>query len=238
MRKKYKMFIFFLSLGIMMIGCVTFYIGREHMPSKRTNTEIGSKVKDNNDGKDNQTGSPGGEGNSDILISPDFLNGEGDISLEENAYPEINELVDKYLNFSVTADVDSLSTVVSNPGRIDKEALTEKYRYVEEYKNISCYTVKSPEEGGYRVYAYAELKLSGIDTLAPGLSSLYVTQTDKGTYCVYLDVLNQKVQKFIDEADESEPVKKLVEQVNYRFEEALGKSADLKKLHDKMIGNS
>ena len=223
MRKKYKMFVFFLSVGIMMIGCVTFYIGKEQMPSKRTNTEIGSKVKDDGEVKNEQADNTGEKDNTKPSMSSGSLNDEGDIDLEENAYPEINEVVEKYLNYSVIADVNGLSTVVSNPGRIDKEVLTEKYRYVDEYKNIICYTIKSPEEGGYRVYAYAELKLSGIDTLAPGLSSLYVTQTDKGDYCVYLDVLNQKVQKFIDEADESEPVKKLVEQVNYRFEEALGK---------------
>lgn len=232
MRKKYRMFLFFLSLGIMMIGCMTFYIGSAYKPSKRTNTEVDTTKKD--DGKGKLPGNTDGEGKNDKNAFDD----DGEPVLEENAYPEINEVVEKYLNASVRVDMDTLSSVVSNSERIDKAALVEKYRYVERYENISCYTLKSPEEGGYRVYAYVEMKLSGIDTLAPGLSSLYVTQTDSGSYCVYLDVLSSKVQKFIDRADESEPVKKLVEQVNYRFEEALGKNEELKKLHDEMSGNS
>lgn len=231
MRKKYKMFLFFFSVGIMMIGCVTLYIGRGYKPPRHMNTEVGTEGKDNQD-EGNAAGNTGDK--ADGTAKLEITDKDGKYVLEENMYPEINEVVEKYLNASVVANMDVLSTVVSDAGRIDRDALREKYRYVEKFENISCYTLKTPEEGGYRVYAYVEMKLSGIDTLAPGLSSLYVTKTDKGNYCVYLDVLSRKVQKFIDAADESEPVKKLVEQVNYRFEEALGKNEELKRLHEQM----
>lgn len=258
MKKKYRMLTVFLSMGIMLIGCVTFYIGGSPATgSKHMNTEVDADIKDDEGGaggtNEGGTGSKEGTAGGDILSGEasgqagednagsaeykniDFtLQEDGEYVLEENKYPEVNQVVEKYLNASVLADMDTLSTIVSNADHIDSEALKEKYRYVEGYENISCYTIKSPEEGGYRVYVYAEIKLSGIDTLAPGLSTLYVTQTDQGDYCVYLDVLNQEVQEFIDKADESEPVKKLVEQVEYRYQEALSQSGELKKLQEQM----
>lgn len=251
MKKKYKMFVVFFTMGLMLIGCITFYIGRSSItsqPPTKTNTEVktedkpagpmaeGEQKEDGLKGEQKEDGLKGDMPSSGTLLDEDDKNNirDGKFVLEENMYPEVNAVVEKYLNASVIADMDTLNTIVSNSSHIDREALIEKYRYVESYENISCYTIKGPEEGGYRVYAYVELKLIGIDTLAPGLSSLYVTQTEEGDYCVYLDVLSSRVQEFIDEADESEPVQKLVEQVNYRFNEALGKNEGLKKLHDQM----
>lgn len=241
MKKKYRLFVIFLTMGIMLIGSVTFYIGKDAVPSKRTNTQVNSNKADSDSG-DSENVADKGDGSEDTDNSegknPEGsslkIESDGTYVLEENKYPEINSVVEKYLNASVMADMDALSSVVSNTSHIDKEALREKYRYVERYENISCYTLECPNESGYRVYVYGEIKLSGIDTLAPGLSSLYVTQTDQGDYCVYLDVLDSEVQEFIDKADESMPVQKLVEQVEYRFKEVLGRNEQLKKLQEQM----
>lgn len=241
MKKKYRLFVIFLTMGIMLIGSVTFYIGKDAVPSKRTNTQVNSNKADSDSG-DSENVADKGDGSEDTDNSEGGnteglslkIESDGTYVLEENKYPEINSVVEKYLNASVMADMDALSSVVSNTSHIDREALREKYRYVERYENISCYTLECPNESGYRVYVYGEIKLSGIDTLAPGLSSLYVTQTDQGDYCVYLDVLDSEVQEFIDKADESMPVQKLMEQVEYRFKEVLGRNEQLKKLQEQM----
>ena len=54
-----------------------------------------------------------------------------------------------------------------------------------------------------------------------------MAETSDGSYCIYLEPLDSEVQDFVSETDDSDEVKKLVEQVDYRFESACNSDADL-----------
>lgn len=228
MKMKYKPLVFFITLGVMMIGCLTLYVGSDSRPTKQTNTELAKEPLETEEENEETDGQKAAEGDS----SNPSVSGDSKLEiagkvLAENKYPEINSLVEKYLTACANADMSALSSCVSNVSHMDRSILTEKYKYIESFENINCYTADSVREGEYQVYVYTEFKISGVDTPAPGLLSLYVAETSDGSYCIYLEPLDSEVQDFVSETDDSDEVKKLVEQVDYRFESACNSDADL-----------
>lgn len=235
---KYKPLVFFITLGVMMIGCLTLYVGTDSKPAKQTNTELETSRQEteNEDSKpENTTAEEAAPEQTKQPASDASLDFSGKL-LAEDQYPQINALVESYLQACADADMSTLSGCVSNVSHMDSGILTEKYKYIESFENIHCYTADSIREGEYQVYVYTEFKISGVDTPAPGLLSLYVTETSDGSYCVYLETLDAGVQDFVKETDESEEVKKLVEQVDYRFEAACNSDAELLAVIKKMSG--
>lgn len=150
-----------------------------------------------------------------------------DGTLQENAYPQINELVKKYLDARLACDMDIITKVVSNTHHITEEALQKESEYIESYDNLICYTIKAPDQESYVVYVYEEIKILGIDTLAPGMTRLYVRMNETGEPIVYFGQVEDSMLDFINDTSNTIEVIELIDRVNKRLEEAMTKDSNL-----------
>lgn len=78
--------------------------------------------------------------------------------LEQDAYPEVNDLVQKYYDYMSAGDVDGLASVEDQISEEEQNRILRSKDLVEGYQNISCYTKKGLEDGSYLVFVYYELK--------------------------------------------------------------------------------
>jgi len=154
------------------------------------------------------------------------------LSLNENE--DINKLIADYFAAKKTVNIETMSTLVSDPNRIDKEKFIAMAEYVEDYQNINCYVIESKDVEGYRVYVKYDMKLKNIQTLAPCLSAFYVTPTSDGKYVVYLSALDSAQQDFISSANKNEEIEKLKEEVEKELQKAIDQDAAFKQFYQKM----
>lgn len=167
---------------------------------------------------------------------PDSTEEENGLKANENE--KINQLIQNYLDASLACDEEALGKVVADVENVDMSELEAKKKLVEEYQNVECYTLDGTEEGDYLVYVYSELKFAGVDTAAPGLMRLYVTTDENGEAKIQMGSQTQEIKEWIAKADESEEVKKIINTVNYKLEEAISKDSALRDFYSKLNGGS
>lgn len=104
-----------------------------------------------------------------------------DEPLQENAYNDVNELMDRF--FKALADGDMDTIVALRDYNDDTSLITYEKRseYIEEYTNVTCYTKPGIEENSYFVYVSYDVKIKDIDTMAPGLNAFYVYTAQDGS---------------------------------------------------------
>lgn len=166
--------------------------------------------------------------------SETYQSSAGEVTLEKNAYPEINTLVTKYFEARANCDMDTLGTLVSNIDTISEEELKSVSEYVEGYQNIDCYTVKGLEENSYIVLVYSGLKMKDIDTLAPGLTGLYVNKDSNGNYVIYTGVVSDEQTAYQEAVYNCKGVQELISAIEEKYREALDSDAELKALYSNL----
>lgn len=222
MKLKYKKIILIITMSTMCIGFVTISLST---PVNKSSANSKTEAGDTREDKKEDTQKDGANMIDSVLASG---------KLKCNAYKEVNELVKQYLDASLKCDMESLKGIVSDVANLNQEELQKKQQLIEAYNNIECYTVDGLQDKQYLVYVYSELKFSGIQTAAPGLTRLFISQDADGALKINLSVMDETVQKFINESAESEEVLKLIDTVNYKLEEAIHSDADLKNFYQQM----
>lgn len=144
------------------------------------NRRAASKIKDD-----------GGESTSNYDIP--------DVTMEENAYPEVNALIEKYYKASADGDQDTITEIYK--GLDDTEILKAiaAADYIESYENITVYTKPGPKDGSYVAYVYNEVKLNDYDGTVPGLETLYICTDDKGELYINGDIADDSELEYIKE---------------------------------------
>ena len=69
-----------------------------------------------------------------------------DVPLEENAYPEINALIEQYYQAAAAGDIDTINTIKDYSEQTELLQIQEKSKYLEGYEDINCYTKPGPQE--------------------------------------------------------------------------------------------
>lgn len=217
--------IFGITLGVMAVGMAVLSI----------NSSDDAKEAGNNKVADGTINTPTIDPSATPETSPTASeNPVATNPLEKNKYPEVNAVVQTYLKASVAADMTTFTSVVSEAEQISKEDLERWYEYVEEIKNIDCYTIASVDEDSYFVYVYYEMKLVNIETLAPGLIQLYVTKTSDDNYVILISQLDDMLKEARDLSLQRQDVKELIQNVNNKLNEAASKDAKLKEFVQKL----
>jgi len=147
---------------------------------------------------------------------------EGDWNLlEENAYPEINELVNTYFTALKERDADTINKIVVAEEEATVEKLQISEKYVEDYRNIVVYTKKGLLDDTYIAFLYYDVKFFDIDTLAPALGKKYVVRDEQGDVYMYSGALDGEVQSYIQEMMKADDVVALSEDVDKRYQQAI-----------------
>lgn len=155
-----------------------------------------------------------------------------DAKLEQIENEEITQLMKRYFEAKAAVDMDTLTELVSDPAQISEEKLTAKAAYVENYQNLSCHIIENEGQNAFRVYVQYDMKLIGINTLAPSLSAYYVKLASDDKYLVYLSALDEGEEEFIQAADKNIEVVKLKEDTASKFEQAIAADVALKQFYD------
>ncbi len=232
MKLKYKKMIIIVSMSTMGIGMVTFSIN--YKPNSLStdfaksqtsvkNISEAAKISEENDVQSYlPTVTPSVTPEVDIISKVVDTN-----VLEKDAYNDINKLIEKYYVAKLKNDIDNFKPLVNDFNLFDMEYNSRRTKYIDDYKNLACYTKKALEEGTFIVYAYQEVKFKDIETLAPSLDRLYVKTNDKGKPYIYFGEIDKDTEKYINETQESEDVMKLINIVNKRYEKAAAKDSVL-----------
>ena len=141
-------------------------------------------------------------------------------------------LVKQYYDAVAAKDVGTLSQIVSPfDSSVQNNLLNGDV--VEAYNNITTYSKKGLTEGSYIVYAYYDSKISGIDTLVPSLSRLYVVTDESGSLVVSSDAeKEQDVADYITSVSTDADVQALIADVNRQYQAALDSDSTLKEYID------
>lgn len=216
MRFKYKTGIICITMCLLFVGLLIFSVNIPAAGDSKKNKdeEVIAKVSDK-DKEENTEWS-------------------GDGQIKVNEHPQINKLVEEYLEARVEGDEEKLKTLISGTNTLDLEQFRKKAEYIERYDNIECYTAEGPVEGIYLVYVYEEVKISGIDTLAPSMIRILVSLAEDGKPYVYFGTINDEMIEFMNKVAESDEVKELTKKVNLKLEEAETKDADLKQFNENL----
>lgn len=183
------------------------------------------------------------EAKSEEVITVDEKTQEENDTKEEptnellvNAYPEVNELVNKYYTAMAQGDIDTLLQIQNPLSEEEKEQILQKKEYIEGYENIAVYTKIGPEENSYIVFAYYEIKFININTLVPGENALYVCTNDDGSLYIYNGEFSPEVASYFQTITEGQDVKDLINSIEDKFAQAQEQDPDLKAFIEKLTG--
>ncbi|MBR1743699.1 MAG: hypothetical protein IJ733_17900 [Lachnospiraceae bacterium] len=212
MRLRYKKFILFFTLAIMLIGMGTF-----SMIAPNVDFTIGASSR----GTKTVTGS--------VLASMS----------EEDIRSEIVTLVKNYFDAKQQVDTEALEECVSDISHVSVQRLVTDAEYIEAYKNIECTILDDGlPEGCFRVYVYYEAKIYDIDTLLPGLTALYVKADKNGKFSIYLSAISSEEHDAIDQLDNLPKIKKKIDSTQKRLEEIANKNADVRDFYQMLESSS
>lgn len=155
--------------------------------------------------------------------------------IELNQYANVNELISTYYSSYLSADLDSLKSIV-----VDETALYPKSTYealgayIESYQDINCYTLKLEENESVIVLATYETKFKGVDTLAPGTGLFYVINIDSTPIIDNTFSQNSKLDGKVNEFANNPKIVEITSDILEEYNTALESDADLKAMIEEM----
>ena len=157
---------------------------------------------------------------------------KNDNAFKQDAYPEVNELVNKYFSAAAAGDIETLKTIIWPFDENQQNLISQLSQYIESYNNISCYTKIGPVKDSYFVSVYHDTKFVDIETLAPGVTTLYIHR-DETSGALYIDnrpqeELEPEVIAFNQDYIHAEDVVELKNSVDAKAQEVLVADEKLK----------
>ncbi len=104
--------------------------------------------------------------------------------LEENAHPEINNLIRTYYDAQASGDIETISNMNTYLNDIEKIRIQELSKYIEAYPLLNVYTKPGPEENSYVTYVYSEVKFFDVEQELPGMQTYYIWLDETGNYFI------------------------------------------------------
>ena len=184
----------------------------------------------------NNTGDP--ESTGDIVAETTTEpGGEVDPStyeLQQDAIPQINDLVNTYFTVMKNADAEGYMNIVVGD-EMTQDKLTKKGEFIEDYLNVSCYTKPGMGEGEYVAFVYFDVKFRNIDTPAPSLSRLYICPNEDGTMYIYAGPIDDELISYINVMSNDDEIRSLVSKTNQALEDACNSDDKLAALYQLLI---
>ena len=144
-----------------------------------------------------------------------------DTSLALTQDENVKQMMADYYQAMASCDINTIHRLVEDDSQYTLENLQKKSLYIEDYKNIICYTKPGLYEGEYILYVYSEIKFINIDTPAPQLNHYYLNRTEQGTLQMANGVLEGDKVDYMNTEDQKDDVKELIEDVSKRLTSAM-----------------
>lgn len=151
-----------------------------------------------------------------------------EVSLEQDAVPEINELFNTYYTAIVEGDTDTMGRLVYKLDDTEMLKAEETSNYIESYPVLEVYTKPGPKEGTYIAYVYTEVKFYDYDKPIPGMMTYYVCTDENGNYYLNEDgEEDQNVLNYIRELNLQDDVKDLSNKAAVAYNDMLAEDGEL-----------
>ncbi len=157
-----------------------------------------------------------------------------DVTMEENAYPEVNALIEKYYTASAEGDADTLSAIYKGLDETEILKSVAASEYIEKFDNIVVYTKPGPVEGSYAAYVYNEVKLYDYDGYLPGLETLYICTDDSGELYINGDIADANEIDYLKQINVQADVIDLNNKVASTYNEMVSADEKLAEILTKM----
>lgn len=145
---------------------------------------------------------------------------------------DILEFVTNYCTARTNKDFDAIASMFETFTDDIRTAIEVQDTLVESYSNIMTYSKPGLTDGSYVVYFYFDAKLSGANTLAPGLRDIYLVTNSEGKLIISDTDSHPEQASYIEEVRADSDVQALQADVNKKYNDALASDADLKALFD------
>lgn len=157
---------------------------------------------------------------------------ENQSASEEDIKSEVDELMNTYYK-SGKADKDNSNSTETQSQEMKKtESGTPTDEIIEEYRDIKNYIKPGLDEDSYIVFTTYNIKVFNIDTLVPGMSSLFVVRDENGQLTIKDDPDNKKLNEHIQKLSKEKDIKKIIDNVNSKLAAAIKKDNSLKEFID------
>jgi uncharacterized protein YgiM (DUF1202 family) len=143
---------------------------------------------------------------------------------------DVLDLMTRYFTARADHDYDALAEMCEVFDDDIRSDIEKKDVAVEAYNNIMTYSKAGIEDGSYVVFVYFDAKMTGVDTLAPGLRELYLVQNSDGDLIVSDLDSHQDRKAYIEAMKADSDVQALIEDVSKKYQDALDEDEDLKNL--------
>lgn len=156
--------------------------------------------------------------------------------LKQDEIPELTALVQAYCYAKADCDPAALYQVFGEE-KTEEELAKEKAKMelaalsVEEYVNISCYSMDGPEPDTYVIYPYFEIQYKEAQLLMPSLSWCYAKKDAEGQFYMTQEVSDSE-RDYIAQISKSDAVSQLITQTEEKIREAIAGDEELKRIYE------
>lgn len=143
------------------------------------------------------------------------------VPLEEDAYPQVNALMEEYYQAAASGDMDKIRSLVRTYDQETLINLEKLSAYIDEYRSLKCYTKAGYAENSYVVYVYYETKFSDLDEPVPGISPYLVYADGESGFYIYEGEVDESTNLYLEEVSAQDDVVDLMNRVQVAFNEAV-----------------
>lgn len=147
--------------------------------------------------------------------------------ISEDTKKQIDVIVASYYDTTKTVDTSILAGSNEKENNKIIESIMLKREGVEEYKDIVTYVRLGLDADSFVVFSTYNIKFNNIDTLAPGMSVLYVINNN-GNYAIKDEPDNDELNQYINQLSSEEEIKNIIAEVNTKLTSAIEKDETLK----------
>lgn len=150
-----------------------------------------------------------------------------EFQLEEDAHPEVNNLVRTYYDAQAAGDLEVISSLNTYLNDIEKIRVEEMSKYIESYPVLTVYTKPGMAENTYVAYVYSEVKFEDVDTALPGMQTYYIGLDESGNYFINDGTYDDATWNYIREITLQDDVVDLNNKVAVDYNELLANDEEL-----------
>lgn len=148
-------------------------------------------------------------------------------ALEENAYPDINNIIRTYYDAQASGDIAVISSLNTYLDEIETIRVQELSKYIDSYPTVNVYTKPGLTEDTYVAYVYSEVKFTDVEQLLPGMQTYYIGQNENGDFFINDGTYDDVIWQYIKEITLQDDVVDLNNKVVVEYNELLANSEEL-----------
>ena len=150
-----------------------------------------------------------------------------EFQLEEDAHPEVNNLVRTYYDAQASGDLEVISSLNTYLNDTEKIRVEEMSKYIESYPVLTVYTKPGVAENTYVAYVYSEVKFEEVDKALPGMQTYYIGMDENGNYFINDGTYDDATWDYIREITLQDDVVDLNNKVAVEYNELLANDEEL-----------